>query len=95
MGFSVFASEDNKTWTKCGKAPQDNNPIDKPIDIQCSTPLTGRYLSIQRSKKDRFRLDKTDGNYLVLCEIVVWGHVAAYKTGRIFKDHNCYSYYKM
>ena len=81
LGFTINVSEDNTTWNTCGKAPINNNPVDKPIDIQCSTSLTGRYLTIQRSKEDAKKLKPPGGNYLVVCEIVVWGHVAAYKTG--------------
>ena len=87
MGFSIFTSEDNVTWTACGKDPAYNNPVDKPIDVQCTTPLTGRYLTIQWSKEDARKLNLPDPNYLVVCEIVVWGHVAAYRTGKIYNFH--------
>ena len=69
------------TWTLCGTAPIVNQPVEKLVYLQCSSRLIGRYLKIERNKTEAALLSKTfiTENYLVLCEIVVWGHLEIYK----------------
>ena len=81
LGFSVYISEDNSSWTLCGLAPTKTNK-DKTSVIRClpTSGLRGRFLKMERSKSNAASVSKTlqNDNYLVLCEVVVWGHAAEY-----------------
>ena len=79
LGYSVFVSlnphEDGASQL-CAVA---STTVRSTVQLTCRKPLVGQYLKITRENSVYNNMD----NYLVLCEVEVWGQPTSYiKTGR-------------
>ena len=86
LGFEVWIiNNTGDSGILCATAPKSGTNL---LSFTCqNSPLIGRYLNITRTRNYK-------ENYLVLCEVVVWGTIATYiPTGNYF--FNLISYLNM
>ena len=77
LGYSVFVSlnphDDSKLCAVASTTGSNNI-----VQLTCHKPLVGQYLKISRANSVYGKMH----NYLVLCEVEVWGQPTSYiKTG--------------
>ena len=86
LGYRVFVSKNfHNDRQLCATAPTKYRGPINPIQLTCDKPLAGRYLIILRANN----IFSGMRNYLVLCEVQVFGHPASYiKTGNTYY-YNC------
>ena len=67
--------ESNANGDICGTAPTAGGNI---VSLRCGQPLVGQYLKISRAQGIITAELGSRQNYLILCEVIVWGVSASY-----------------
>ena len=69
LGYIVKVGNKEET---CATAPVTGN---NSVNLTCGQPLVGQYLELSRKEG---LVDSNGGNYLILCEVIVWGVRVSY-----------------
>ena len=59
----------------CATAPKTG---DNTVSLRCGQPLVGQYLTISRALGTITAANGNNQNYLILCEVIIWGVSASY-----------------